>query len=212
MNLILLGPQASGKGTQARLLSQKYNLFYFESGGFLRNLAKTTRPDIGERMNKGELIPGEETSKLIQDFFEKKGITDNILFEGYPRTIEQHDSITPWFLKHGIKIDAVLVIKLDEEESIRRLSARRMDPVTGKIYNLITEPPGPEVDKDKLVQREDDKPDAIRKRLDLYAKNTKPLIEIYKKEGNVFEVDGSKSIDEVQADLVSIIEKVTQNV
>lgn len=212
MNILLLGPQGSGKGTQARMLAEKYGLSYFEAGGFLRELGKTKRPDIGERIGRGEFLSGKEMFEIVSEYLKEKKLFDGIIFDGYPRSLDQYNSIKPWFDEQGIKIDLAIVLEIDEKETIRRLSARRQDPKTGKIYNLLTDQPGSEIDQSTLVQRKDDTPEAIKKRLDWHRENTVPLIEMLKREGNLVEIDGSRSIESIQQDIVKAIEERVKNV
>ncbi len=206
MNILILGPQGSGKGTQAQLLVKKFQFTYFASGDFLRDLAKTNT-QVLETINKGELLPDEEMFGFMRDFFEKKGTFDNIVFDGYPRSVKQHEMLRDWLGTKNTKVDVAFLLQISDEETIRRLSARRMDPETGTIYNLITNPPPQRVDKEKLVTRDDDLPEAIKERLELYHKVTAPLIGVLKNDGILVEIDGERSIDVIQKDLVSFIEK-----
>lgn len=206
MNVIILGPQGSGKGTQAQLLVKKFQFTYFASGDFLRDLAKTNT-QVSETINKGELLPDEEMFGFVKDFFEKKNTFDNIVFDGYPRSVEQYKMLRDWFRTKNTKIDIAFLLQISDEETIRRLSARRVDPETGTIYNLITNPPPANVDAAKLITRDDDKPEAIKERLELYHKVTTPLIDVLRSDGILVEVDGERSIDVIQKDLVSFIEK-----
>lgn len=204
MNILLIGPQGSGKGTQARILTEKFNFFYFESGAYLRKIAEEN-PELKKSLAEGKLVPDKEMTSYLTAFLDSKNLYDDIVFDGFPRTVAQYNFLKNWLSQKKVSLDVVIDLQIDEEETIRRLSARRQDPETGKIYNLITDPPGPEVDQTKLVQREDDKPEAIKKRLDLYREHTEPLIEELKKETKVFVVDGKRPIEVIASDLEKII-------
>ncbi len=210
MNIIIFGPQGSGKGTQAKLLAKKFNLFYFESGKFLREIAKKD-PEIDKTINeKGKLLPDDKMFSLMSRSLEEK-VSDfqNIIFDGYPRSVKQYELLADWLKKKGSKIDKAIFLDISEQESIKRLSARRMDSKTGKIYNLLTAPkPGPDVNEEDLVQREDDKPAAIKERLANYHKTTEPLVSLLEKEGILEKVGGERPIDEIQKDLVALVEKM----
>ncbi len=200
MNILFLGPQGSGKGTQARLLSEKFGFYYFESGAFLRELAKNN-PVVKDTIDAGKLVPNEEMSSYIAAFFDQKQIYDDIIFDGFPRTVEQYKFFKDWLTDKNVKLDFAFVLNISEKMTIERLSARRMDLETGKIYNLITDKPPASVDELKLVQREDDKSEAIKERLLLYKKMTLPLIEELKKDTKVISLDGEKPIGEIQEEL-----------
>ena len=145
MNILLLGPQGSGKGTQARLLCEKFHFYYFESGGFLREASKTNE-HLSQMLTAGQFVPDAEMSSYVTSYLDEKGIYDNILFDGFPRSVIQYDSLKDWLTVKKVKVDVVFLLKIDEEETVRRLSARRMDPATGKIYNLVTDPPPSSID------------------------------------------------------------------
>ncbi len=207
MNILLLGPQGSGKGTQARLLCEKYGFFYFESGAYLRRIAESN-PDLKRSLSEGKLVPDEEMTSYLSAFFDEKNMYDDIIFDGFPRTSNQYTFWKKWLTDKNVTLDLVVVLEINEEETIKRLSARRMDPETGKIYNLITDPPSSDVDQSSLIQRDDDKPEAIKIRLNLYKQHTEPLISELKKDSKVVEVDGVRPIDEIQKDLVTSIEEI----
>jgi len=206
MNILLLGPQGSGKGTQARLLCEKFNFYYFESGGFLRDASKTNE-HLAQMLTAGQFVPDAEMSSYVTSYLDEKGIYDNILFDGFPRSVIQYDSLKDWLTAKKVKVDIVFLLKIDEEETVRRLSARRMDPATGKIYNLVTDPPPPTVDVNTLTQRADDEPEAIKKRLSWYSEQVTPLIAALRADIGVIDIDGTRPIDEIQRELVEIVEK-----
>jgi len=206
MNILILGPQGSGKGTQARLLSEKLGLYYFESGNFLREIAAKNE-ELRVHLAQGKLVPDEEMSSYVQSFFDAKGVYDNIIFDGFPRTVVQYNFFKKWLEDKDSSLDFVIVLNISEEETVKRLAARRQDPQTGKIYNLITDPPPEGVDKSKLVQREDDTPAAIKQRLAWYGKLVVPLIEVMKKDAKVIEVDGERPIEAVFKDILRALGK-----
>ncbi len=211
MNLIILGPQGSGKGTQAELLAKEYNLFYFESGGFLREIAKTNNEIDGIVNKKGSLVPDDVMISLVSEHLSKTSPShDNLLFDGYPRSAAQYNLLKKWLADSGKKIDLVIFLTISEEESVRRLSARRICSNCGKVYNLVTNPPkDPERCEcgGKLIQREDDQPDVIRKRLETYRGTTEPLIKTLAEEGILEEVDGERPIETIFQDIKLRIEK-----
>lgn len=207
MNILLLGPQGSGKGTQARMLCERFGFFYFESGAYLRKVAKK-HPEVAKIMNSGKLVPDKEMTSYLTAYLDQENLYDDIIFDGFPRTLTQYDFLKIWLDEKGVKIDLGLILEISEKETIKRLGARRIDPSTGKIYNLITDKPPSDVDSDKLIQRDDDKPEAIKKRLEIYRNQTKQLIEKLEGDTKVIEVDGERSIEEIQKDLVKIIKEV----
>jgi adenylate kinase len=207
MNIIILGPLGSGKGTQARLIAEKLNLFYFESGKFLRQLAKNDS-SIDERINKkGELLPDKEMFSLLAKHIEDNNPTrENLLLEGYPRSVKQYELLKEWLAEKSQQIDKTIFLEISEKESIRRTSARKIDRKTGEIYNLITNPPGPDVDTNNLYQRPDDKPEAIKKRLDWFKDSVLPLVDVFEKEGILERVDGERPIKIIFEDILSRLE------
>ena len=197
MNILFLGPQGSGKGTQARLLAEKHGFFYFDNGSFLRGLAEKNEV-VKKTLNEGKLVPVQEMVSYIEAFFDEKEMWDDIIFDGFPRTVEQYEFFKNWLKEKSVKLDLAFVLNLSEESTVKRLEARRMDPVSGKIYNLVTDKPPKDVDTNKLVQRADDKPEAIKKRLAIYREMTMPLIEELKKDVKVVEIDGEQSINKIE--------------
>jgi adenylate kinase len=212
MNLLLLGPQGSGKGTQAKLLITSFGFYYIESGGILREAAKTNQT-IDRLINKeGKLLPDDITFSLIMKKIEKeKPQRDGILFDGFPRSIAQYQLLSDWLKGSGKKIDLAILIDISEEVSISRLSGRRVCARCGKIWNVVTSPKPPAPDRcdcsGDLIQREDDKPKAIRVRLKEYHDVTGPLVEMLDDQGILFRVGGEGPIDLIQAEIAKVINR-----
>lgn len=205
MNILLIGPQGSGKGTQARIICEKYNFFYFESGAYLRRIAEGN-PELKESLAAGNLVPDKEMTSYVQAFLDQENLYDDVIFDGFPRTLDQYNFFKNWLTQKKVRIDVVVLLEISEEETVKRLSARRSDPDTGAIYNLITDPPPPDVDQNRLIQRDDDKPEAIKKRLALFRERTMPLIEELKKDSEVVEIDGERPIDDIAQDFEKVVQ------
>ncbi len=207
MNILLMGPQGSGKGTQAEILIKGSGLSYVEMGGLLRESARTNTV-IDRLINvEGKLVPDEVALSLVIDKIEKEiPGKDNILFDGFPRSVVQYEMLSTWLKDFGKKIDVAILIDISDEESIRRLSARRKCGKCGKIWNLTTEPKPPtETTCDcggELVQRKDDTPEAIKERLNIYHQTTGKLSDLLQEKNLLLKIDGTKPIDEVSKQIV----------
>lgn len=214
MNIVILGPQGSGKGTQAELLAERYNLIHIETGRLLRQMANSSHPlstEVKRIMNEGNLISDVILREVISDEVNKYQSGNGFVFDGTPRNIEQYGLIKKILDSYGKKIDKVIVINLSEEETLKRLSSRRTCVKCGKVYNIITKP-SPNGDLcecgEVLGQREDDKPGAIRKRLGTYNIQTSAVIDIALKEGVLMEINGERPIEVIFNDIVKVIDEI----
>ncbi len=198
MKLLVIGPQGSGKGTQAKKIAEKFNLRHISTGDIFRENIKN-ETELGKLaksfIDKGELVPDDVTNKIVADAIKE---LDDFLLDGFPRNLSQAE-----FLDSVTKLDKVVVIGLNDEEVLARLSGRRTCPECGEIYHINFKPPKVtgkcDFDDGELFQRDDDKADAINERLDIYNEQTHPLIEHYS--DIVVKIDGSPSIDEVWAQI-----------
>lgn len=210
MNIIILGPQGSGKGTQAELISDKFNLFYLDMGKFLRGIAQMN-PIVDKIINeRGKLLPDGIVFSLMSEYVAPRVPTrDSILFDGYPRSPAQYELLKQWLGEKGRKIDYAIVLVVSMKESIKRLSARRICVKCGTIYNLITNPPKNGKCKcgGSLYQRKDDVSQAIKARLSAYRKITEPLTRVLAKEKVLTKLNGERPIDEIFADILKILTK-----
>jgi len=192
MKLILVGPQGSGKGTQAKLLSKKLKIPHISSGDLLRAAKGRLRKEIDSYIVKGKLYPDEKMLALLKKRFEKKDCKNGFILDGFPRNLKQAK-----MLDSIMKVDKVIEIDISDEEAIRRLSGRVVCEKCGAGFNNTTMPPkiAGVCDKcgGKLVHRADDTEKAIRKRLEIYHKETKPVLAHYK----AFRVNGEKDAKEV---------------
>lgn len=212
MNILILGPQGSGKGTQAQLLATHFGFYHLEAGKLVREVAKVD-PEIDRIVNeKGALIPATRITQIVEADLTKNATgAKGVIFDGFPRVFDQYMEFRTWLSKMGQKIDLAIVLEISEEETIRRLSARRVCEKCGEVYNLITHPSRTENVCDlcgsNLIHREDDKPETITKRLQIYHSETQPMIDEMEKEGLIVRVPGEQPIDVIQNTLVSIVEE-----
>ncbi len=199
MNIVLLGPPGAGKGTVAALLKRELDVPHISTGDIFRENIKNGT-SLGLKVQgilaSGGLVPDEITIEMVRDRLSKDDTASGYILDGFPRTIAQAEA-----LEDIDTIDHVLNFVLSEEEIISRLSGRRLCPSTGKIYHIKSNPPKVEgIDDEtgeKLIQRDDDKPEAIKHRLEVYEASTAPLIEYYKSKGNLIDIDSSPSPEEI---------------
>ncbi len=215
MNLILLGPPGSGKGTQAKLIVEKYGIPQISTGDMLREaVAKGTElgKEAKKYMDAGQLVPDEVVIGIVKERLQQPDCEKGFILDGFPRTIAQAEALDKILEEMGKKIDAVINIQVPEEEVVKRIVNRRTCKNCGAVYHLIYNPPKEDNKCDKcggeLYQRDDDKEETVRKRYKVYKEQTEPLVEYYAKKGILYNIDGTKSIEEVFAEIDSILQKL----
>ena len=204
LNLILLGPPGSGKGTQGERLQEDFRLPYYATGDILR-AAVRDETELGqtaqEYMDRGDLVPDEVIIGVIAERVEGPEAADGFILDGFPRTVGQAEALGEEMEDLQRAITAALLIDVDDDEVVRRLGGRRTCAKNGHIFHVEFDPPKNEGICDvcgaKLIVRDDDKPDVIRHRLDTYHEKTKPLVDYYEQRGVLKRVDGKLEPDEV---------------
>jgi adenylate kinase len=204
LNLILFGPPGAGKGTQAARLQEDFRLPYVATGDILRAAVKDGT-DLGLKakgfMDAGELVPDELVIDLIVDRIGEGDARDGFILDGFPRTRAQADALGEAFDKLDRRITAVLLFDVPDEDLVSRISGRRVSVKTGRVYHVESDPPKHEgrcdVDGSRLVQRDDDKPEVVEKRLEVYHAETEPLVAYYDERGLLRRIDGTRPPTEV---------------
>jgi adenylate kinase len=203
LNLILVGPPGAGKGTQAERLTEDFGLPYYATGNILRD-AVSNGTELGkqakEHMDAGGLVPDDVIIGVILEAIASDEAANGFLLDGFPRTVPQADALGEALQKAGRKISAVLLIDVPDEEVVRRLSGRRVSK-SGRVYHVDFDPPKHpdrcDIDGSALIQRDDDKPDTIRKRLAVYHDQTEPLVDYYESRDLLRRFDGTRTPTEV---------------
>ncbi len=198
----MLGPPGSGKGTQAHIISELYDVPVITTGDMLRE-AVANGTEYGRiadgYMSRGELVPDEIVNGVVGERLGKSDLENGFILDGFPRSTPQAEFLDRFLEEHGLKLDYVIHVNLDDEAIVERLSNRRSCPGCGEVYHLASKPPMKEGVCDKcsseLVLRDDDLPNVIRNRLEVYREKTRPLLERYRDKGLIREVPGDYPID-----------------
>jgi adenylate kinase len=207
--LILLGPPGAGKGTQAALVSQGAGVAHVATGDLFReNIRNQTELGMQAKayVDKGALVPDELTIRLLLDRLDRPDTQKGVLLDGFPRTVEQARALDEALKQRGQAVDKVLYINVGEEEVVRRLAGRWTCRNCGAVYHQVFSPPKQTGKCDQcggeLYQRDDDKPETVRNRLTVFNQQTAPLIDYYKGQGRLLEVNGEQEADAVGRDLL----------
>ena len=214
MRLVLLGPPGAGKGTQAAILSEKLGVPHISTGDLFRaNIGEGTPLGLEAKsyMDAGNLVPDDVTVRMVDSRLEEDDAKAGFLLDGFPRTTSQAVSLDAILRDLGIKLDGVINIAVPDEELIKRTTGRQICRSCGATYHVTFKPSKVKNVCDKcggeLYQRDDDKVETVKKRLSVYAAQTKPLIDYYKNSNLYIEIDGKQSMEDVYKDIVASLEK-----
>ena len=212
MKIIMLGAPGAGKGTQAKQISDRYEIPHISTGDIFRaNIKNGT--ELGKKakeyMDQGLLVPDELTCDLVMDRIGQDDCKKGFILDGFPRTIPQAEALTTALSNLDQKMDYAINVDVPDENIVERMSGRRACLNCGATYHIVSIPPKVEGKCDRcgsdIVLRDDDKPETVKKRLDVYHNQTKPLIDYYEKKGILKTVDGTKPMEEVFSDIVSFL-------
>lgn len=212
MKIIMLGAPGAGKGTQAKQIAGKYGIPHISTGDIFRaNIKNGT--ELGKKakeyMDQGLLVPDELTCDLVMDRIHEDDCANGFVLDGFPRTIPQAEALTAALSKNGEKMEYAIDVNVPDENIVNRMSGRRACLDCGATYHIVAIPPKQEGICDncgaKLVLRDDDKPETVQKRLDVYHEQTQPLIDYYNKAGILKTVDGTLPMEEVFNEIVKIL-------
>lgn len=214
MNILLIGPIASGKGTQAEKLIKKFGLAHLEMGALFRSITKEDS-DLGRRvksfLDSGKLVTDDIVAEVVGNYLQGINRLDGILFDGFPRTLSQAKYFEEFLTKKGLKIDVVLYLTLSKEEIFSRILNRRTCEQCGKIFNVVTNPPKVEgvcdACRGKLITRSDETPEKTAVRIKWFEDEVVPMIDFYKERGMVEEIDGNRPIEVIFEDIVERLRK-----
>lgn len=214
MNLIFLGPPGSGKGTQAVRLAEKLGVIHLSTGDLLREAVKN-KTELGQQaegyMNRGELVPDDLIIGLIEDKIKAGELSSGFILDGFPRTIPQADALKVMLEANSVAVDNAVLLHVEDEEIVRRMSGRRFCPTCKTGYNVNVDGLKPKSDNvcdndgSVLQQREDDAESTVRNRLEVYHKQTAPIVDYYRGQELLVKVDAQQAPDVVFEELLEVV-------
>ena len=215
MRLVLVGPPGAGKGTQAQFLAAHFQIPHISTGDIFRaNLKGETALGLEAKkyMDKGDLVPDSVTNDMVKDRLNKDDLDNGFLLDGYPRNVAQAEVLRAVLAEKATPLHAALELNIDPEEIVARLSGRRSCSNCQKPYHVVNEKPAVEGICDAcggaLIQREDDKAEVIKHRLNVYAEQTAPIINFYRNEGLLITINASGSVSDITAAAISALSRV----
>ncbi|NLL29567.1 MAG: adenylate kinase [Clostridiales bacterium] len=204
MKIVLLGPPGAGKGTQAKSISNRYSIPHISTGDiFRKNISENTPLGIEAKkyIDKGQLVPDEVTINMVKDRLQEDDCKSGYLLDGFPRTVIQAEALQDFLSERDERLDTALLIEVPTNFILERMTGRRVCPSCGASYHIKFNPPISEGKCDvcgsDIIQRKDDSEETVSERLDVYEKQTQPLIDFYKAKNLLSVVDGTKAINEV---------------
>lgn len=212
MKIVLLGPPGAGKGTQAKSISNRYEIPHISTGDiFRKNISEMTPLGIEAKkhMDNGQLVPDSLTIDIVKDRLTQEDCKNGYLLDGFPRTVVQAEALKEFLIERGEELDSALLIDVPKDFILERMTGRRVCPSCGASYHVKFNPPKIngkcDVCGSDVVQRKDDTEATVKERLDVYDRQTQPLIEYYKRENLLQVVDGTKAINKVFDGICSIL-------
>ncbi len=214
MKIVMLGNIGVGKGTQGRKISERFNIPYIATGDIFRENIRKETP-LGKKvkniLKEGKLVPDEVVNEIV---FDKINNLEGFVLDGFPRTLFQAEQLEKFLKLRNNPLNFVIYLTLPEETIVKRLTGRRICPKCGRVYNIYFNPPkNDEVcdfDGERLIQREDDSLEVVKRRIEEFKRNTLPLVDFYRERKILFEIDGDGSVDEVFNRIVKIIDDNTK--
>lgn len=209
MNLLIMGLPGAGKGTQAAKIVEEFGVIHISTGDMFRS-AMANQTEMGvlakSYIDKGDLVPDDVTNGIVKERLAQADIAEKgFLLDGYPRTIDQAHALDATLKELSLSLDGVINIDVNPESLIERLSGRIINKKTGETFHKVFNPPAGDYNEDDFYQREDDKPETVKRRLDVNIAQGQPILDHYRESGIVHDIDGNKDISDVFVDIDKVI-------